>query len=260
MVGDPKSSKVSMLVTNEVTHDSRVLKEAAALARLGFQVTILGLDRKGTSPLVDEREGFVAYHCREWRFGRWLRNRRSLPLNFLGKALKALRFFLFSCKAKGDIIHAHDLDALPFGFLAARRCRAKLVYDSHELAVEQWVQGARPGSFTVPVTILSRLEGYIASRADVVITVNESIAQELTRRYPIAPPLILRNCAPRRQEGSSVSFLKRLPGPRSPRPNRHPHRGPEPSRQGPEGTDPCLSGSVGDSSGISGGGTDGEGA
>jgi glycosyltransferase involved in cell wall biosynthesis len=201
-----------MLVTNEVTYDSRVLKEAGTLSRQGFEVSILGLDRRGDSPPVDEREGFVAFHCREWRFGRWLRNRPEKPLNFLGKALKALRFFLFSLRGNGDIIHAHDLDALPFGFLAARRCRAKLVYDSHELAVEQWVQGAGPGSFTVPITILSRLEGYIACRADAVITVNESIAQELARRYLIAPPLILRNCASHRQEGRRAPSLRNLLG------------------------------------------------
>ena len=208
MASAPESSKVWMLVTNEVTHDSRVLKEAEAIARLGFHVAILGLDRKGNSLLVEEREGFVAYHCREWRVGRWLRNRRSLPLNLLGKALKALRFFLFSFKAKGEIIHAHDLDALPFGYLAARRCKAKLVYDSHELCIEQWTQGARPGSFTVPIPILSKLEGFIIRRADAVIAANASYAAELSSLYSIPAPMVLRNCAPTTAEANAAFSLK----------------------------------------------------
>lgn len=208
MVGDPKSSKVCMLVTNEVTHDSRVLKEAGVLARLGFQVTILGLDRKDTSPLVEERDGFVAYHCREWRFGRWLRNRHHVLLNCMGKTLKALRFFLFSLKARGDIIHAHDLDALPFGYLAARRGKAKLVYDSHELCIEQWVQGAKPGSFTVPIPILSMLEGFLIRRADAVIAANASYAGELSSLYSIPTPMVLRNCGSRAPEGGAAFSLK----------------------------------------------------
>lgn len=208
MEGDRKSNKVSMLVTNEVTHDSRVLKEAAVIAHLGFQVAILGLDRKGTSPLAEERDGFVAYHCREWRFGRWLRNRPHFLLNFLGKMLTALRFLLFSFTAKGEIIHAHDLDALPFGFLAARRCKAKLVYDSHELCIEQGTQAARPGSFTVPIPILSRLEGFLIRRADAVIAANESYATELSSLYSIPTPMVLRNCGSLASEGGKALSLK----------------------------------------------------
>jgi len=197
-----------MLLTNEVAHDSRVLKEAAVISRLGFAVTILGYDRKGSSPLVEEGEGFTAYHCREWRLGRWLRNRHNILLNFLGKTLKALRFFLFSLKAKGEIIHAHDLDALPFGYLAARRCRAKLVYDSHELGIEQWTQGARAGSFTVPTPILSKLEGFIIRRANAVIAANASYASELSSLYSIPTPMVLRNCGSRASEGGAAFSLK----------------------------------------------------
>ena len=39
-----------MLATSEVTHNSRVLREAGALARLGFQVCILGRDCTGMIP------------------------------------------------------------------------------------------------------------------------------------------------------------------------------------------------------------------
>jgi glycosyltransferase involved in cell wall biosynthesis len=158
--------------------------------------------------LVEPREGFVAYHCREWRFGRWLREQHHILLNFLGKTLKALRFLFFSLRARGDVIHAHDLDALPFGFLAARRCKARLVYDSHEFCIEQWVQGARPGSFTVPLPLLARLERFLIRRADAVIAANASYARELSSLYAIPTPMVLRNCGALAPEGQAAFSLR----------------------------------------------------
>jgi glycosyltransferase involved in cell wall biosynthesis len=197
-----------MLVTNEVTHDSRVRKEAEALHGQGFRVIVLGLDRGGRAPAIEETPSFTAFHCQEWRLGRWLRNRPEKVLNFWGKGLKAFKYLLFSRGARAEIVHAHDLDALPFGYLAARRCRAKLVYDSHELSTEQWVQGARPGSFTIPVSWLKSLEAFLVRRADAVITVSPSISEELARRYPIQPPLVLRNCALSNPEGEKAFSLR----------------------------------------------------
>ncbi|AIF82015.1 hypothetical protein I862_07305 [endosymbiont of Acanthamoeba sp. UWC8] len=42
-----KNKKVVMVVANAVTHDIRVLKEAVALHKNGYEVTILGIDKKG---------------------------------------------------------------------------------------------------------------------------------------------------------------------------------------------------------------------
>ena len=90
-----------------------------------------------------------------------------------------------------DFFHAHDLNTLPVAAAAARTTGAKLIYDSHELYPE--------------VSTLSRLESRVwktlerrlIRRADQVITVCESIADELSSRYSVPKPLILLNCPPR---------------------------------------------------------------
>jgi len=191
----PDPFKVSMLVTNEVTFDSRVLREARTLSSLGFEVCILGMDRSGDSLPVEEVEGFRIFRCQEWRLVRWLRTRRGMSSNLLRKGLTALRYFLFSLRARGDVIHAHDLDTLPFGFLAARRCKAKLIYDSHEIYTEQWPSDRRSKSFSFVLRMMEHLESLLIRRADATLCVSPSIAAHLGARYRIPPPMVLRNCA-----------------------------------------------------------------
>jgi glycosyltransferase involved in cell wall biosynthesis len=61
--GDPASDgalRVVMVVANDVTRDSRVLREAGALAAAGHHVTVLGIHTaRTTAPPVETRDGFV---------------------------------------------------------------------------------------------------------------------------------------------------------------------------------------------------------
>ncbi|HXT35965.1 MAG TPA: glycosyltransferase [Chloroflexota bacterium] len=95
------------------------------------------------------------------------------------------------------VIHANDLNVLPAGFLLARAWRAQLLYDSHELWVEQdteWTPFYR--------RLQGWLERFLIRRADAVLTVNGAIADELAARYGIARPSVVMNCpeAPDLQE------------------------------------------------------------
>ena len=199
-----------MMVANEVTHDSRVLREAETLQHLGFQVCILGMMRKGNAPAREERFGIEIFRCRKWKVSSWLGGKDGGIWEISDKILEAFQYLIFSRRAEADIMHAHDLDTLPFAFLAARRCRAKLVYDSHELYTEQWPEDSLPPFSAFFLPILKSLEAFLIRRADAAITVNESIAQELASRYSIPPPLVLRNCAPMCSRDSSAFSLRGL--------------------------------------------------
>lgn len=89
-----------------------------------------------------------------------------------------------------DVVHAHDLNTLPVAVALARRSGARLIYDSHELY---------PDVSTLSKTesrVWRALERPLIRRADEVITVCASIADELVSRYRIGPPHILLNCPP----------------------------------------------------------------
>lgn len=92
--------------------------------------------------------------------------------------------------AHPSVVHAHDLDSLPGGWLIARAGGARLVYDAHELYTRFEVDPPR-----VWLACVTFLEGALARRADAVITVSEPIADALRHRHRLAQrPLVVLNC------------------------------------------------------------------
>jgi len=172
-----------MLVLNKFTHDTRVRKEARSLARAGHGVTVWALS-DGYLPAQEEIDGFTVRR-KELRLARsaW-----RLPGMTLAEQTWATTTALI--RERADVYHAHDANALLQAYLAARINRAALVYDAHEL----WSGGiARKWTARLRLAVMQRIEGILARRAQGVITVNESVAQELRRLYGISP-IVLMNC------------------------------------------------------------------
>jgi len=114
-----------MLLHKSVEFDSRVRREAAALAREGHDVTVLEL---AAVPAGERLDGFARCSAEP---PAWMR--RHLPfqlyrLAFLAWFVRGLR------RLCPDIVHAHDAAMLLPGIIGARLTGARLVYDSHELA------------------------------------------------------------------------------------------------------------------------------
>jgi glycosyltransferase involved in cell wall biosynthesis len=99
------------------------------------------------------------------------------------------------------LVIANDLPTLSYAAKVARLHRTPLIYDSHELFPEQ--------EFTRCIrTQWKRLEKRYIRKATSVITVNESIARELSRRYnrsEITVVLNAENSVPDRSRGSGFS-------------------------------------------------------
>jgi glycogen synthase len=91
-----------------------------------------------------------------------------------------------------DVVHAHDFATLPAGRLLAQR-GARLVYDAHEIYADQ-----EPDAPLLHRALIRVLEGPLARRADVVVTVSEPIATELRASLRLtATPLVVLSCPPR---------------------------------------------------------------
>jgi glycosyltransferase involved in cell wall biosynthesis len=90
--------------------------------------------------------------------------------------------------------HAHDLNTLPVAAALARRNGARLVYDSHELYPD--ISTLSP----LESRIWRTLERALIRRVDDVVTVSQSIADELVARHGVRAPLILLNCPSRPAE------------------------------------------------------------
>ncbi|MGH7233512.1 MAG: glycosyltransferase family 4 protein [Nitrospiraceae bacterium] len=202
-----------MLVTNSVTHDPRVRKEAALLTKKGYEVTIIGA-RDENSPYTEELDGCRIIRVLTLRhvYGRFVPPRKSnhpmvegqSSISFLTK-LRAdvlnivsviwLNMMLATSAAsqKADIYHAHDLDTLLSGFLAKSWMRAKLIYDFHELFTEQFRDGIKTKLWK---TFYCLLERFLVKRADLRVTVCRSLGEWATKHYGINGVLTIRNVPP----------------------------------------------------------------
>ena len=92
---------------------------------------------------------------------------------------------------KADVYHAHDLNTLLPAYLAAKKIGAKVIYDSHELYTERNTL-FKQTAFSK--WVINKLEAFLIRKANTVITVNESIAVELSNLYNIPVPSIVMNC------------------------------------------------------------------
>lgn len=113
--------------------------------------------------------------------------RAHKPLMYLDYWSRAYRAALPGGYA---VAHAHDLNTLPVAALLARRTCARLLYDSHELYPEVSTLS------DLERRVWSAIEPILIRRADRVITVCDSIARELARRYRVAVPEVVLNCPP----------------------------------------------------------------
>lgn len=159
--------------------DEPVPLEGAEIVRVPGGRVSAGLRRAGlggmrqSNPLVRELRGL-------YRIGR-------LAAANLRLAAAARRL------APADVVHANDFDTLFAGRLVARRSRARLVYDAHEIYADQ-----EPGTPLVYRALVRLLEGPLARRADAVLTVSEPIAAELRRTLRLSEePIVVLSCPPR---------------------------------------------------------------
>jgi glycosyltransferase involved in cell wall biosynthesis len=100
-----------------------------------------------------------------------------------------LRALSRAVAARADVYHAHDLINLELACRAASANGARVVYDSHELFSEignRWIKLRRRAWI--------RRERKLIKQADLVVTVNEFIGEELSKRYGVPVPLVVMNC------------------------------------------------------------------
>lgn len=214
--------RICMFVTNEVTRDPRVSRHAETLARMGHDVLVVCPRTQPTSP-VEERRLYRIRRCPTFVSLRDIMKRRirqdvrsyglkehkpSKPrrMSALRRSVAIVRgtfvrliaypaYLTWTLWRTGREFNAHvyftnDLDTLLAGVLCSMRSR-KLIHDAHELWPDQFIG---IGIYASPAIAWIRiLERLLIRRADVVVTVNEFIAEELQKRYAISMPNVIMN-------------------------------------------------------------------
>lgn len=121
--------------------------------------------------------------------GRWSNFYRNFINFVLSYIIFNVDMYFKSRHVRAEVYHATDLVTLLAGFLLKKKNGGMLIYDTHEL----WIDSLENCGNTIK-KILKLYETFLIHRADVVITVNESIADELVNRYNIPRPVVVLNC------------------------------------------------------------------
>lgn len=195
-------SRVLHIVLNGYTNDNRVRRAAECGADMNFEVRIFALAAPGY-PENDNRAG-VDIHRFDLSSRSWS---KAKVVQLFKYSEVAIRMIIAGSKFKPTIVHAHDLDALPIGYVVAAITGSKLIYDAHEL----WADSARdPSTPKWLVTGLALVERIFVRQADVCITVSESIAQHMAENQNIRTPVVIRNVPERWPEISKLQLRDSL--------------------------------------------------
>ncbi len=194
-----------LMLTPDRQIDRRILLQADALESVGWAVRIVAMphDSSGQEDSrvlrIGSESGVAARESRVLGIYKWVR--AHLPMNgTLMRWLKQLawryvvdqetfyaRLFLATVLPyRPKIVVANDLPMLPLARQLAAATGARLVYDSHELYSEQEFSERERRSW-------ARIEARHIGACDAVITVNQSIASELQKRYGIDKVHVILN-------------------------------------------------------------------
>jgi glycogen synthase len=194
-------ARVLMLVWTGVATDTRVRREAAALAEAGHSVHIIGravpadflpdpgvtVSSVGAGPRAATRSRPLTPPNRAVR---WL-----LLEPYVRRRVAAWRAaaYVEGRQRGADVVHAHDLPALPVTARLALQWRIPFIYDSHEL----WTGRPRQGAHWPDLARTDqRLERELGSQASAVLTVGDGLADALYEQYGWRHVRVVRNSFP----------------------------------------------------------------
>jgi glycosyltransferase involved in cell wall biosynthesis len=188
--------RIALLCVSPLQHDSRVLRHAALLAHAGYEVRIFAQGPLPAAPPAPVTVLPGPGSDTRVRLGMVLRQAPAslLPISadalYWGSAtrLAARRELL---RFNPDLVIANDWRALPIAYGAKRACKARIIYDSHEFASEEFADSWRWRLLARRHVV--RIEERYIREADAVVTVSDGIADALAARYGLARPTVISN-------------------------------------------------------------------
>lgn len=180
--------KVCDCVKNSIWYDPRVRKQIAEYKRNNIDIVAVGcICPRYSKEEVDKIECPVL-------LAEIPPDYYQSDLSVFKKAYRELKTnygmyrLIKNCGA--DIVHANDLNALIPAYFAAKRSRMKLVYDSHEIFIENpWIAKRKWLH-----SLLFHVERYLLKRVDLLVNVSQAAGEYMGNLYPVKSRMIVTNC------------------------------------------------------------------
>ena len=198
-----------MVAYGDISHDSRIQREANSLAEAGYEVTIFALaGSRAEIPTLDRRVQIVTKapgkgsvvpgspspfrHARRGSRLRRLADRLGWLFGYT-RNLRAWGAEITSGAGAIDVWHAHDFAGL-VAVGGSAGAGSKLVYDVHDVFVETGTAGRLPGPLR---WLIRQYERRLVRRVDLVVAVNRPLADIIRARYRPRAMIVVHNCPPR---------------------------------------------------------------
>lgn len=168
---ESKRIRICDIVRNSVWFDPRVIKQIHEYDKAGFDLCIVGEeDERYNEDEISRMPGSVTIVPIKSKYKRF-KNKFNTVLKefslYRGLVNAIVRY-------KPDIIHANDLDALLAAYLASRKLRCKVIFDSHEI----YVDNIGFNSSFVKKILWAIVEKWIIKRVDLVVCVSNAAAED----------------------------------------------------------------------------------
>ena len=188
------SKKVLMMVYGFVPDDPRVITEARTATKSGYQVDAIGIGfPSGYSgdysrdniqisivPIINSVSHIPKGIVQLIR-GKLPQQRDAFPVPPRSNIISLMFFYLWILRLtlfkRYDLVHAHEHQTMPIGWLLATLKRLPWVYDAHEHVPEN-----RAYFNTFKSRMAIRTESFFIRRANTVITVGSRLASDLETR------------------------------------------------------------------------------
>jgi len=162
-----------------------VIRESKALAKEGYDVTVVAYWMEGLK--LEEIQNDYKIFRIPIITKSWSNNPLIQLIKYLEFLIKALWLIK---KIQPDICHGHDPDGLLIGYVCKLFWQSKLIYDSHELWSDSIQMHANRRSL---FKIGRKIEKILINHAEVVITVNQSIAEIINKENDVMSIAVVRN-------------------------------------------------------------------
>lgn len=170
-----------VLLKNSVQWDSRVKKIIKTFRKFGVETQLLSVESTLDIYEIENlgKVDFVFHHSKRMIVP-------GLSLMFLN--IKFIRAAI-CLHTRGRPIYCNDLNTLLTGCMLKILFRSKLIYDTHEYAADEVVDGS-----AWKKNLIMFYQKLLLNLVDQVVTVSPLIAQQLKADYPfISDPIVVKN-------------------------------------------------------------------
>lgn len=185
--------RVAMVVANAVRGDSRVIKTAATLSKLGFRVHLFGLSRTNRDETLTgypfsvelaANPAFGMQAANRWLDAQGRKNVQEFSCRVaegIAGRMKGRRF---------DILHTHDMHGLPIGARLkelAFPAGAPWIHDIHE-----FIEGCTHLADSDRLAMMQQEQEHIR-KPDALTTVSPILSKRVAQQYGVPEPALVLN-------------------------------------------------------------------